>query len=90
MSPHPALQVPEILSIIFGNFYQENFTEEQSLASLARSCKLFFEPAVSILWRRLDSLPSLFKVIPSFELDVAREVYVCPIHFTSRLDSHSI
>ena len=75
MSPHPALQIPEVLSIITESFYQDDFTEELPLAALAQSCKLFFAPAVSILWRRADALLSLFKVIPSFALDQFRDIY---------------
>ena len=89
MSPHPALLIPEILSIIFESFYQDDFTDELPLAALAQSCKLFSAPAVSILWRRPDSLLSLFKVIPSFALDESQEIYICPNHFTSRPESHS-
>lgn len=93
MPPHPALQVPEILSIIFGNFYGENFTDEDSLAALARTCKAFFEPAVSVLWRRLESLATLFNVIPSFEFDESRGIYgfhddVEPAHWL-RLESYA-
>lgn len=89
MSPHRALQVPEILSTIFDNFYGEDFTDEDSLAALARSCKVFFEPAVSVLWRRLEFLWYLFKVIPSFEFDESRQIYVRPSRFINKLDSNS-
>ncbi|KAJ6517707.1 hypothetical protein DFH09DRAFT_1373595 [Mycena vulgaris] len=41
----------------------------RSLYAVARTCKSFSSSAVKILWRRLDNLFPLLRVLPSFELN---------------------
>lgn len=50
MPPHPALGIGEILALIF----EELRDDRKSLAICARTCKLFLEPVLNVLWRRLD------------------------------------
>lgn len=38
----------------------------QNLAWLALTCKAFLEPALDRLWRSLDTLYPLFKILPAF------------------------
>ena len=38
----------------------------RSLASAARTCKSFHEPALRVLWRQLESLIPFFSLLPSF------------------------
>jgi hypothetical protein len=50
MPAHPALGISEILALIF----EELQDDKKSLAICARTCKLFSEPALNMLWRRLS------------------------------------
>jgi len=38
----------------------------QNLSWLALTCKAFLEPALDRLWRSLDTLYPLFKILPAF------------------------
>lgn len=38
----------------------------RSLASAARVCKVFYEPALRVLWRQLESLVPFFSLLSSF------------------------
>ncbi|KAI0072955.1 hypothetical protein K474DRAFT_1775070 [Panus rudis PR-1116 ss-1] len=59
---HSCLEVPEIVLEIceaaLGN------RDKASVASLARTCASFYEPAMTTLWRNLDSLVPLFLCLP--------------------------
>ena len=39
----------------------------RALAHCARVCKVFFEPAVRVLWAQLDSVLPLFHTLPSLK-----------------------
>ncbi|TFK31617.1 hypothetical protein BDQ12DRAFT_693865 [Crucibulum laeve] len=51
---------PDILSLIFQSL------DTQYLAWVACTCKTFLEPALNQLWRSLDSLFPLFRILPAF------------------------
>ena len=62
----------DILSAIFkcldrqGLYDLDYRAKRRTLARSARVCKAFHRPAVCVLWRRLEDLIPLFKVLPSF------------------------
>ncbi|KAG1890688.1 uncharacterized protein F5891DRAFT_106696 [Suillus fuscotomentosus] len=60
---HQALLVPEVLLEIFACVNTIPFTEttstQQSLAALARTCKIFHEPAMDLLWTEIHGLEPL-------------------------------
>ncbi|TCD62908.1 hypothetical protein EIP91_006235 [Steccherinum ochraceum] len=64
------LQVSEILRLIFENVHghdvQENDRDRlNDLSSLARTCKLFKDPALDALWSTQTSLLPLFRLVSS-------------------------
>ncbi|OBZ70567.1 hypothetical protein A0H81_09446 [Grifola frondosa] len=63
---HPALSNYDILLNIFEQFRlrgNSSATSRHTLAACARVCKTFSDPALSILWRRIDSLLVLLKLL---------------------------
>ncbi|KAF9472852.1 hypothetical protein BDN70DRAFT_886492 [Pholiota conissans] len=50
----------------FGNIWDLEPSTRQDLLSAALTCKAFLPPAMSLLWRMMESLLPLLKLIPSF------------------------
>lgn len=65
MDPTPALQVPELLIIIF----ESEVLSPGDLGQFARVCRAWYYPAVEALWRDLPGLEPLLSLIhkPSYE-----------------------
>ncbi|KAH0827379.1 hypothetical protein J3R83DRAFT_4032 [Lanmaoa asiatica] len=68
---HHALRLEEILLNIFGHCYPPSPTSRQrasrataDLASLARTCRTFKEPALDVLWTELVNLSPLARCLP--------------------------
>ncbi|KAN0082844.1 hypothetical protein V8E55_008639 [Tylopilus felleus] len=67
---HPALEIPEILLDIFHHCCPPDLSEVDrkeaipDLATLARSCRTFKEPALDVLWGVLIDLPPLVRCLP--------------------------
>lgn len=62
---HPCLRVPELVDLIFRSFEELDLPPSlAALASLARTCRLFSEPALDVLWSRLPSIAPLLKLFP--------------------------
>lgn len=60
---HICLLPPEILLQVFA-IYQEDYRGSRAtLASLARTCKTFKEPALDILWQELDELEPILSCL---------------------------
>jgi hypothetical protein len=57
---HQVFAIPELLYLIFA----EISNDDQALLSLARTCRRFHQPSVAILWRNLDSVLPLMKLLP--------------------------
>ncbi|TBU58078.1 hypothetical protein BD310DRAFT_927940, partial [Dichomitus squalens] len=73
MSPHPALEVSDVLTRIFEGvasidalYGDHNLIRKRTLASAARVCVAFHEPAMRLLWRNLDSLHPLLAPLTSY------------------------
>ncbi|KIJ59274.1 hypothetical protein HYDPIDRAFT_33344 [Hydnomerulius pinastri MD-312] len=73
----PCLLLIEIITLIFEYVRQwdeyppddievkwDRTMGKKTLASLARTCKAFHEPALDVLWMKLDSLDPLIKLLP--------------------------
>ncbi|KDR85822.1 hypothetical protein GALMADRAFT_261485 [Galerina marginata CBS 339.88] len=68
----------DLLEIIFSFFEPESDvsserwalspTTQQGLFNAALTCKAFVSPALNILWRSMDSIAPLFKILPTFML----------------------
>ncbi|KAG1815820.1 hypothetical protein EV424DRAFT_1325217 [Suillus variegatus] len=57
---HQALLVPEVLLEIFAYVPPTQTTSTRKvLAALARTCKIFHEPAMDLLWTKIDGLEPL-------------------------------
>jgi hypothetical protein len=56
---HRCLMIPEICLQIC------EILPRNTLAAMARSCRAFEEPALSILWRRQDSLRPIMGCLPA-------------------------
>lgn len=65
MAPHRALSVPEILELIFEQLHDD----ENSLALSARTSKLFLEPALNMLWKRVNDGRAVRYLIPKVICD---------------------
>ncbi|KAF8124903.1 hypothetical protein EV363DRAFT_1586640 [Boletus edulis] len=62
---HHALEIEEILLNIFHRCYsRHDGIDKSDLASLARICRAFKEPALDVLWKELDDLSPLTQCIP--------------------------
>lgn len=70
MPVHRALLTEDILDEIFNL----NFTNRLTLASLARVCTVFHEPAIRSLWRLLPKLSAIISLIPSCHVQTLEDV----------------
>jgi hypothetical protein len=66
---HRAFMIAETLQMIFV------YPEQKSLSRLARTCRLFHNAAIPILWSSLDSLIPLWKLLPSNVVRIERIEY---------------
>ncbi|KAJ7060512.1 hypothetical protein C8F01DRAFT_1370119 [Mycena amicta] len=57
---HHGLRIAEILDNIFSNL----LTEDDALACLARTCRIFMDPALDALWSRQTTLNNILKCLP--------------------------
>ncbi|OSX58670.1 hypothetical protein POSPLADRAFT_1173527 [Postia placenta MAD-698-R-SB12] len=74
---HRALQIPEILAMVFQPFsmIQEGFGKREedwklcqtTLNSAARVCRIFSDPALNALWARIYSQDNLFDLISTLK-----------------------
>ncbi|KAJ7457000.1 hypothetical protein FB451DRAFT_1510406 [Mycena latifolia] len=65
---HHALQILELVEMICGNLLQpdsEKSTRFPDLNAVARTCKFFLGPALSLMWRKQYTLINLFKCMPA-------------------------
>ncbi|KII86169.1 hypothetical protein PLICRDRAFT_700290 [Plicaturopsis crispa FD-325 SS-3] len=63
---HHCLQISEIMSLVCSELPCENGTVGLGeLASLARTCRAFHDPALDVLWRTLRSLEPLIRTLPA-------------------------
>jgi hypothetical protein len=60
MAPHRALGIAEVLGLIF----DELRDNKVSLVRSAQTCKSFLDPALNVLWRRMNS-PNTFQGLMS-------------------------
>ncbi|KAF8549232.1 hypothetical protein OG21DRAFT_1421666 [Imleria badia] len=78
---HHALQIHEILSdILFycslpvlNTYHRKHITS--TLASLARTCRTFKEPALDELWGTLDDLSPLVRCLPEASIHQPPNAY---------------
>ncbi|KAG1867158.1 hypothetical protein DFJ58DRAFT_127295 [Suillus subalutaceus] len=60
---HQALLIPEVLLEIFAYVNERSYTQirstQKSLAALATTCKVFYEPAMDLLWAEIYQLEPL-------------------------------
>ncbi|KZT29421.1 hypothetical protein NEOLEDRAFT_1166909 [Neolentinus lepideus HHB14362 ss-1] len=61
---HRCLTISEVLSVIFEATLNNYEGERAYLAGLARTCKIFFEPAIHLLWRKQEGLQPLLECLP--------------------------
>ncbi|KAJ7153352.1 hypothetical protein C8R46DRAFT_1357223 [Mycena filopes] len=68
---HDALQIPEVLSLIFGSLgtaarapNSRVAVADAALAVAARTCKAFTEPALDVLWEHQTTIMNLLNCIP--------------------------
>ncbi|KAK7442055.1 hypothetical protein VKT23_016330 [Stygiomarasmius scandens] len=69
--------IPEILAQVFEHLSPDSNSPEffrakppwkKDLISCALSCKMFAPSALSLVWRRMDTIFPLFKLLPGFQL----------------------
>ncbi|KAJ7151854.1 hypothetical protein C8R43DRAFT_1127487 [Mycena crocata] len=58
---HPCLSIPELVDQLFSHFEP---ADAKTLAALARTCTMFHEPALDVLWRNQDTLMNLLRCMP--------------------------
>jgi len=61
---HRALAISELLSHILGDLYNGSRESIQDMASASRVCKVFRDAALDFLWRHIDSLFPLLRLLP--------------------------
>lgn len=57
---HKVLQIPEL----YGHICSYIWFDKQTLARLARTCKLLCEPALKLIWQNLDDIAPLIMCMP--------------------------
>ncbi|KAJ7060471.1 hypothetical protein C8F01DRAFT_1142726 [Mycena amicta] len=65
---HHGLRIPELLDNIFSNFLDSKSylkSNTATLACLARTCRIFMDPALDVLWSRQTTLNNILKCLPS-------------------------
>lgn len=70
MPVHRALLTEDILDEIFNL----NLTDRATLASSARVCTMFHEPAIRWLWRLLPKLSPIISLIPSCHVQTLEDI----------------
>lgn len=91
--PHRVLEMDDILSPIFEAViypstpyyeFHAHLENKRTLARAARVCKAFSKPALSVLWRTIDDVLPLFRVLSCiqilYEFGHAGSVYVGDIY----------
>lgn len=58
----------------FNNIWDLEPTTRSNLFSAARTCKAFLNPAITLLWRKLESILPVLKLLSAFVL--VNDVYV--------------
>jgi len=70
---NPVLQNPYLLQSIFEQFYDQNEGRvdgsRRFLLYASLTCRAFFEPAMDVMWRELNSIMPILRIIPSLERD---------------------
>ena len=61
---HHALVIDEILRVIFSICAEDHYP---SLSRLASCCKIWSDPALDNLWRRLPCITLLLGLLPGFQ-----------------------
>lgn len=61
---HRCLRIPEILNFVCECILADRLRRKPTLIALTECCKTFYGPAVSALWRELDSLLPLLRSLP--------------------------
>ncbi|KAJ7049622.1 hypothetical protein C8F01DRAFT_1181840 [Mycena amicta] len=61
---HHGLRIAEILDNIF-NFLRVTDSNTSALACLARTCRIFMDPALDALWMKQTTLNNILKCLPS-------------------------
>jgi hypothetical protein len=62
---HVCLSIPEILALICDQFAPSDLDDRAALAVLARTSRIFCEPALNALWSRLWTIVPLLRCMPS-------------------------
>ncbi|KAJ7049631.1 hypothetical protein C8F01DRAFT_1378275 [Mycena amicta] len=65
---HHGLRIAEILDNILSNFlteYANDYSNTSALACLARTCRIFTDPALDALWMKQTTLNNILKCLPS-------------------------
>ncbi|KAJ7155654.1 hypothetical protein C8R46DRAFT_1356123 [Mycena filopes] len=62
---HRCLQIQEIITLILGNLSPETRGDARDLTSLARTAKIFQDPALDILWKTQNSAVNLLRCMPA-------------------------
>ncbi|KAJ7764241.1 hypothetical protein B0H16DRAFT_1454785 [Mycena metata] len=72
---HRCLQIHEVLEMTLGNLTPENRIDSKGLTCLARTSKLFHDPALDILWKTQNTVANLLRCMPA---DVVKIHYFQP------------
>lgn len=70
MLSHRALSIPDVVYLVL----HEVRHDRPALASSARCCRAFHEPAIDLLWRDLDSFVPLRNLLPCLSLTDERNL----------------
>jgi hypothetical protein len=61
---HSGFAIPELFILILELLHADDRRGGASVASLARTCKLFIDPALDVLWRCQVNLVPLLRCLP--------------------------
>ena len=61
-SVHKALEIPEILRLVYDCLAQEG--KKRTLTCMAQACRAFTESALNVIWRNLVGVIPLLSVLP--------------------------
>jgi hypothetical protein len=76
---HHCLQIAEITPLIMAFLVQDENRGARGVLPLLKTCKVFYEPALDILWRDLDTMAPLVMCLPGDVWKIKKKLLVNPL-----------
>lgn len=84
---HHCLRVAEIMAMIMQFMVNGSHRKTREVLSLLKTCKLFYEPGLDVLWQDLDYLAPLVMCFPEEQWYIKNKLLVSHPHGTYSKDN---